>query len=98
MKLNIGDVYNGGTVFAIQLGVSIGKEYPEWDKRFPDWKEKPVYFLHFNTLQSVISFDEYINQCPWIHMIKDEYKKDYYAYHHQKSNLLSIPEDSIERE
>lgn len=36
----------------------------DWDRRFPGWTDKLVYFVIYDTPQRPISLEEFINQSP----------------------------------
>lgn len=98
-KLKVGDMYDGGMVYCIYLGYALHKLYPDkytnWDKLYPEWKDKEVYYLKFTKPIRQVSFEEFCEKCPYIHMIKDEFKQEYYNGFVEPIYEIALPEDAV---
>lgn len=74
-KFNIGDTVTSkqtgfpaiGTVIGIQMPEIYGPEiddpqgrFSQWHKLYPDWREKLIYYVRYNTPQRPITFEEWL--------------------------------------
>lgn len=84
-----------GTVCGVVTGefVRASGPKPRWDILYPDWIEKYVYYIKYDEMRYIVSFDEYKDGSP--DSIPHNDLKVMYKYSH-KTNIISYPQDDLE--
>lgn len=104
-KFNLGHKVNGGMVvgvLATNLYANIGNTFKltdphPWDDKYPNWRDKFIYYILFPEYQKVYTEEEFYQQYPSISkFIKDECRTEYYETYVTKARCLAMPQDALE--
>jgi hypothetical protein len=68
------------------------KTIPYYDRLFPDWKEKTIIMVKFNSPQRILSFDEFIEMYSEIPEERRQFEYDMLQCH----PVAYYPEDDLE--